>query len=213
MGVIRTEIRAEGVGHAVEAIISGDGERDGEFTIEVEVPEGSPALVVSATDDDSPRLSGGPVETRIGVLPPDGVKVNNEIIYTKDGVGIFVAERPAPGTWRVTVSHSPKASAHINVTAFAADFVGKLRKFGKRFGCRSCHVFIRPLVIAAIVSLVMQALPASAAAAILAAVKGTLGLTIGVSAIEKMIEILSEYASRSIEFIVDATCRILGLCG
>lgn len=213
MGVIRTEIRAEGVGHAIEAIISGDGERGGEFSIEVEVPEGSPALVLSATDDSTPRLSGGPVETRIGIQPPDGVKVDNEIIYTKDGVGIFVAERPAPGTWRIIVSHGPQASAHINVTAFAADFIGKLRKFGKRFGCRSCHVFIRPLVIAAIVSLVMQALPAGAAAAILAAVHGTLGLTIGVHVLEKLVEILSEYASRSIEFLVDAICRILGLCG
>jgi len=214
MAVIKTELREEGVGHAVEVLISADPEHGGEEVIEIEVPLDSPALFLAAFDDEVPTLQSGPgrEKVRINVQPPEGAKVDGEITYADSGIGVLAVERPARGRWRITLTYQRGASASVSVTAFAPKFWLKLKRLGRRFGCKSCHVFLKPLVVTALVALAMKALPAAVVVTLAVKINAILGLTLGQDFIEKLLKTFTGYTGRPIEWFIHEACRLVGLC-
>jgi hypothetical protein len=214
MAVIKTEVREDGVGHAVEVLISADLERGGEDAIEIVVPQDSPALFLVAFDDEIPTLQSGPgrEKVRIDVRPPEGAIVDGKITYTDSGIGMLAVEQPPPGRWRIALVYQPGASALVSVTAFAPKFWLKLKRLGRRFRCKTCHVFLKPLVVTALVTLVMNAAPSALVVALGLKVKAILGLTLGEGAIEKLLKILTGYTGKPIEWFIREACRLVGLC-
>jgi hypothetical protein len=214
LALIRTEIFDEQLGHAVELLISAEPNSGGEFRIDLRVPKNSPALVLSVTDGEAPNAAQGPAANaiEINVQPPPGAPPTGAVLNTQARVGVLVVPNPAEGTWRISGSFRPGASITINAAAYAPTFKERLKSLPRRFACKTCGVFLKPLVVTAIVGLVMHALPAAIGASFAAAVAATLGLTIGQEFISQVIEILTGYADHPLDELVRRICQAIKAC-
>ncbi|MBZ5658851.1 MAG: hypothetical protein LAO08_00445 [Acidobacteriia bacterium] len=218
MPFIVTEFRDDGLGHAVEVVVAADRDSSVEYPFFVDVPEGATALVLAVSNDESPKGVSGPGPERVTVIvgPPDGVRVNQRMVYSSNGLGATVVLNPPAGRWRVMVVCPPRQRAMVNAAAYKPTFFQRLRGFGGRFACRSCTVFLKPLVVAAIVHLVVAALPAATVAAATAVLSpvfgGMFAILIPAEFVAKFVEILLGYADHPLDHLVTGGCRLIRAC-
>jgi hypothetical protein len=202
----------------VDATVSADSRSAAEYGFEIDVPRGATALVVTISNDDSPNLKSGAgtkgVTVRIN--SPDGESVDRNIVYASSGPGAIAVPNPQPGPWHVTVLCGRGKSARVNAAAYLPTFSERLRSLGRRFACRSCPVFLTPIVIWAVVHVIAALLPIATVATVTASLGHVfgpcLGATIPPGAMPKFIEIILGYASHPLDNLVHRVCQLIHAC-
>jgi hypothetical protein len=213
MPIITTEIRSPSLGHSIEATISADSYEKNAATLSLDVPAGSPALIVTVSDDDDYFSDRAPTNVDVYLKPPENSEYKPQRIISAGGTVIFAIQKPESGRWTITVEYTPGASARVNASAYGEDFWKRLQGFSRKFACKSCRVFLKPAVEAAIVAVVLKTLPAVAVAA---TVGTTVQAVLGLSLIEELwkesVKILLGYADSPLDKLVHGVCKVARAC-
>ncbi len=213
MPTFTTEVFDEQLGHSFESRIEGTNDEKGTQRLEVKVPHGSPLLMLTVSSLDPYNSKLGPSNVSVSIRPPANADVQPQQVVSEDGKIIYALENPPEGTWTVIVEYQPNASARLNVAAYGKRFWERLKELPRNAACKSCHVFLKVAVDAAITALVFHTLPVGAAVTVVeSALRGLFGKGLIEALFDKVMEILLGYADNPLDRIVHRICALAGAC-
>jgi hypothetical protein len=213
MPIFTTEVYDEGLGHSFESTIESSNNEKGALELKIKVPRDSPLLLVTVSDLDPYVADRGPSHVRVFLKPPVGANSEPMQIVTEGGSVVYVVECPSQGTWTFYAEYEPNASASVKASAYGRGFWDRLRTLRRGAGCKSCKIFLKTAVEAAVMAIALHALPASAvAAAAGATLTAWLGRGFIEKAWEKVLEILYDYADTPLDTMVHKICKLARAC-
>ncbi len=213
MPTFTTEVYDEGLGHSFESTIESSNNEKGALELKIKVPEGSPLLLVTVSDLDPYVADRGPSNVRVFLKPPSGANIEPRQIVTEGGTVIYAVERPSQGTWTFYAEYESNASASVKASAYGKGFWERLRTLRRGLGCKTCKIFLKTAVEAAVLGIVLHAVPGTVVAATLGTtLQGWFGLKFIEKAWDKVLEILYDYADNPLDTMVHKICQLARAC-
>ena len=184
----------------------------------VRVPDDASVLALTVTDAGPDGHQRGARNLFVHLTRPDGTVERS--VQAPGGQAVILINDPPAGDWRLDVEYGGESSGDIHLAVLKRGWMDKVRKWGGWFGCKTCKIMLRALVIALLVHLGPLAVGASTGGvaavlhalpdALLAALKQALFL--GDDGLPKFVSLFLEYIGDPIDRQLTRACAWLGMC-